>query len=75
MTERESEAANTVTKRDALAPSSLPGASRASGGPASASGRATESSRMIWVIVLTLPVTIVALAIALEIFGFLLRIG
>jgi uncharacterized membrane protein len=30
---------------------------------------------MIWVIVLTLPITIVALAIALEIFGFLLRIG
>ncbi|MGF6534688.1 hypothetical protein P3T20_005502 [Paraburkholderia sp. GAS206C] len=39
------------------------------------SGRAPGSSRIIWVIVLTLPVTIVALAITLEIFGFLLRLG
>lgn len=53
MTERESEAAKTVTP----------------------SGRAAGSSRMIWVIVLTLPVTIVALAIAFEIFGFLLRVA
>jgi hypothetical protein len=53
MTERESEAANTVKP----------------------SGRAPGSSWMIWVIVLTLPVTIVALAITLEIFGLLLRLG
>jgi uncharacterized membrane protein len=29
----------------------------------------------LWVIVLTLPITIVALAIALELFGLLLRLG
>ncbi len=37
--------------------------------------RASEAMRRtVWVIVLTLPVTIVALAIAFEIFGLVLRL-
>ena len=40
--------------------------------PTTRSARA--SHRTLWVVLLTLPVTIVALAIALEVFGLLLRL-
>ncbi|WP_181969767.1 hypothetical protein [Paraburkholderia sp. DHOC27] len=44
-------------------------------GPATVSTarRAPSSSLMVWVVVLTLPITIIALGIAFEIFGLLLR--
>ncbi|SDG45566.1 hypothetical protein [Paraburkholderia phenazinium] len=37
--------------------------------------RPAGSSRTLWVVLLTLPVTIAALAIAIELFGLLLRLG
>ncbi|MGF6722347.1 hypothetical protein P3T43_001694 [Paraburkholderia sp. GAS41] len=66
MMERESGTANTVATGEAKA-----GAPRASNGPTPS----RQSYRTLWVVVLTLPVTIVALAIALELFGLLLRLG
>ncbi|WP_144153513.1 hypothetical protein [Paraburkholderia sp. BCC1885] len=59
MTERESAIAGTVVPDEARAHPD----------------RASEAMRRtVWVIVLTLPVTIVALAIAFEIFGLVLRL-
>jgi hypothetical protein len=66
MTERESGAANAVPRSETAA----------STAHASSGSRPSPAShRTLWVIVLTLPVTIVALAIALELFGLLLRLG
>jgi Mn2+/Fe2+ NRAMP family transporter len=66
MTERESGTASTVTAGEAKGISS-----RASKEPTPS----PRSYRTLWVIVLTLPVTIVGLAIAFEIFGLLLRLS
>lgn len=66
MTERESGTANTVTTGEAKA-----SAARAPSG----STPPSRSYRTLWVIVLTLPVTIVGLAIAFEVFGLLVRLG
>jgi hypothetical protein len=40
-----------------------------------ATQRPAGSMRTLWVVLLTLPVTIAALAIAIEVFGLLLRLG
>jgi hypothetical protein len=66
MTERESGTASTVTTGEARTT-----APRASNGTSPSRG----SHRTLWVIVLTLPVTIAGLVIALEVFGLLLRLG
>jgi hypothetical protein len=66
MTAPESGTARPVTTGEAKASSS-----RASKAPAPSSG----SYLTLWVIVLTLPVTIAGLMITLEIFGLLLRLG
>ena len=66
MTERESGTANTMATGEAKTSSP-----RGSKGPTPSRG----SHRTWWVIVLTLPVTIAALVIALEVFGLLLRLG
>ncbi|MEW6341333.1 MAG: hypothetical protein RXR20_19225 [Paraburkholderia sp.] len=42
---------------------------------APATQRRAGSMRTLWVVLLTLPVTIAALAIAIEVFGLLLRLG
>lgn len=49
--------------------------SRAAANRAPAARRPAGSSRTLWVVLLTLPVTIVCLAIAIELFGLLLRLG
>jgi hypothetical protein len=66
MTERESGTANTTASGEAK--TSSPSVSK---GPTPSRG----SHRTLWVIVLTLPVTIAVLVIALEVFGLLLRLG
>lgn len=49
--------------------------SSAAAGRAPAARRPAGSSRTLWVVLLTLPVTIVCLVIAIELFGLLLRLG
>jgi hypothetical protein len=63
MSERESGTAGTVTSNEAGANTHA------------TTAKPRTSGRTIWVIVLTLPVTIALLAIALEVFGFLLRLA
>jgi hypothetical protein len=63
MSERESGTAGTVTSNEIGAH------------PHAGTAKPRTSGRTIWVIVLTLPVTIALLAIALEVFGFLLRLA
>jgi hypothetical protein len=66
MTERESGTVSTVTTGEAKA---------ASGRASKGSTPSRRSYLTLWVIVLTLPVTIAGLVITLGVFGLLVRLG